>query len=104
VSSQNDCRYCQTFHGAMAAHHLGHDEGLVLNVKTDFEHASISEKLKALLVIAGKTAAGGSSLLSSACAIATSTDWRRGRRTIPRTSANGPPASPSTAMAMPSRQ
>jgi len=59
VSSQNGCRYCQTFHGAMAAHHFGQDEGLVLHVKTDFEHASISEKLKALLVIAGKTVVGG---------------------------------------------
>jgi uncharacterized peroxidase-related enzyme len=59
VSSQNDCRYCQTIHGAVAAHHLGCDEELVLKVKTDFEHASISEKLKALLVIAGKTAING---------------------------------------------
>ena len=59
VSSQNSCRYCQTIHGAVAAHHLGHDETLVLNVKSDFEHASISEKLKALLVIAGKTAVRG---------------------------------------------
>jgi uncharacterized peroxidase-related enzyme len=58
VSSENDCRYCQTIHGAVAAHHL-HDEMLVVNVKTDFEHAAVSEKLKALLVIAGKTATGG---------------------------------------------
>ena len=59
VSSQNHCRYCQTIHGAVAAHHLGRDEALVLKVKTDFEHASISDKLKALLAIAGKTAIGG---------------------------------------------
>ena len=59
VSSQNECRYCQTIHGAVAAHHLGRDEELVLDVKTDFERASISEKLKALLVIAGKTAISG---------------------------------------------
>jgi uncharacterized peroxidase-related enzyme len=59
VSSQNDCRYCQTIHGAIAAHHLNHDEALVVNVKADFEHAPISDKLKALLVIAGKTAQGG---------------------------------------------
>src|SRR3954451_21592983 len=59
VSSENDCRYCQTIHGAMAAHHLGDDEDLVVTVKRDFEHAAISDKLKALLVIAGKTAAGG---------------------------------------------
>jgi uncharacterized peroxidase-related enzyme len=59
VSSQNDCQYCQTIHGAIAAHHLNGDEELVLNVKRDFEHAPISDKLKALLVIAGKTAQGG---------------------------------------------
>jgi uncharacterized peroxidase-related enzyme len=59
VSAQNDCQYCQTIHGAIAAHHLGGDEDLVLKVKADFEHAPISDKLKALLVIAGKTARGG---------------------------------------------
>jgi uncharacterized peroxidase-related enzyme len=59
VSSQNDCQYCQAIHGAVAAHHLRRDEELVVKVKTDFEHASISEKLKALLAIAGKTAIGG---------------------------------------------
>ena len=59
VSSQNDCRYCQTIHGAIAAHHLGGDEALVLNVKRDAEHAAISDKLKALLVIAGKTTESG---------------------------------------------
>ena len=59
VSSQNDCRYCQTIHGAIAAHLLGGDEALVVDVKRDPEHAAISDKLKALLVIAGKTAQGG---------------------------------------------
>jgi uncharacterized peroxidase-related enzyme len=59
VSSQNDCRYCQTIHGAIAAHHLNGNEGLVASVKRDPEHAAISDKLKALLVIAGRTAEGG---------------------------------------------
>jgi uncharacterized peroxidase-related enzyme len=58
VSVRNDCRYCQTVHGAVAAAHLG-DEELVTNVKRDFEHAAISPKLKALLVIAGKVQEGG---------------------------------------------
>ncbi|HVQ13170.1 MAG TPA: peroxidase-related enzyme [Vicinamibacterales bacterium] len=61
VSAQNDCRYCQTIHGAIAAHHLK-DEDLVVNVKSDPQHASISEKLKALLAIAGKTAESGNSV------------------------------------------
>jgi uncharacterized peroxidase-related enzyme len=59
VSAQNDCEYCETIHGAVAAHHLGGDEDLVLKVKADFQDAPISDKLKALVVIAGKTAGGG---------------------------------------------
>jgi uncharacterized peroxidase-related enzyme len=65
VSSQNDCRYCQTIHGAIAAHHLEGNEALVVQVKADFEQAGISEKLKALLVIAGKTAEGGKQVTSA---------------------------------------
>jgi uncharacterized peroxidase-related enzyme len=59
TSAQNGCRYCQTIHGAVAAHHL-QDEDMVEQVKRDFELAGVSDKLKALLVIAGKTARGGS--------------------------------------------
>ena len=58
TSAQNECRYCQTIHGAVAAHHL-QDEEVVERVKRDFEHAGVSDKLKALLVIAAKTARGG---------------------------------------------
>jgi AhpD family alkylhydroperoxidase len=29
VSSRNDCYYCQTAHGAIAAHHLGGNEEIV---------------------------------------------------------------------------
>jgi len=59
VSSQNDCHYCQTTHGAIAAYHLGRNDALVADVKRDFEHAGVSEKLKALLNIAGKVQRGG---------------------------------------------
>lgn len=59
VSSQNECRYCHTIHGAIAAHHLGGNEALVASVKCDFETADVSAKMKALLAIAGKTALGG---------------------------------------------
>ena len=59
VSSLNDCYFCQTVHGAIAAAHLNEDEELVRRVKADFMHADISEKLKALLVIAGKVQNGG---------------------------------------------
>jgi uncharacterized peroxidase-related enzyme len=63
VSSQNDCYYCQSSHGAIAARHLGDNDQLVLDVKRDFEHAQISEKLKALLAIAGKVQRGGKNVL-----------------------------------------
>jgi uncharacterized peroxidase-related enzyme len=59
VSTRNDCYFCQTIHGAIAAASLDDDEDLVRQVKTDFTRAKISGKLKALLVIAGKVQMGG---------------------------------------------
>lgn len=58
VSSQNDCFFCQTVHGYVAAHHLANEQ-LVLDVKIAPEKAAVSEKLKALLAIAGKVQRGG---------------------------------------------
>ena len=63
TSSQNDCYFCQTSHGASAAHHLGGDldaaDKLIDQIKCDFETAPISGKLKALLAIAGHVQQGG---------------------------------------------
>jgi uncharacterized peroxidase-related enzyme len=59
VSWRNDCYFCQSIHGAVAAAQLGNDEQLVHTVKTDWESAAISPKLKALLKIAGKVQLGG---------------------------------------------
>jgi uncharacterized peroxidase-related enzyme len=59
VSWRNDCFFCQTIHGAMAAAQLGNDEALVQRVKTDWQSAEISAKMKALLNIAGKVQQGG---------------------------------------------
>jgi len=59
VSSRNDCYFCQTSHGAAAAHHLDGNEDLVQHVKRDFLNAPISAKLKALLAIAGAVQKGG---------------------------------------------
>src|ERR1700721_1487551 len=59
VSYLNDCYYCATIHGAIAAAQLDGDEALVKRVKADFLHADISEKLKALLMIAAKVQRGG---------------------------------------------
>jgi len=66
ISSENDCYFCQTVHGAIAAAHLGGDEELVRCVKVDFKQAAISEKLKALLVIAGKVQKSGKQVTSTA--------------------------------------
>jgi len=59
VSSQNDCYFCQNAHGAVVAYRLGGNEKLVNDVKLNFESAEISDKMKALLAIAGKVQKGG---------------------------------------------
>ena len=59
VSSENDCYFCQHAHGAVTAYRLGGNEKLVNDVKLNFESAAISEKMKALLAIAGKVQKGG---------------------------------------------
>jgi uncharacterized peroxidase-related enzyme len=58
VSSRNCTTFCALSHGAAAASHLG-DASVIEKVKTDFLGAPISEKLKALLVIAGKVRQDG---------------------------------------------
>ena len=59
VSSLNECYFCQTVHGAIAAACLNGDEAIVGQVKRNFSLADISEKLKALLAIAGKVQRDG---------------------------------------------
>jgi uncharacterized peroxidase-related enzyme len=62
VSSQNDCYYCQSCHGSSAAQHLGGstaDYELIDQVKQNYEAAPVSDKMKALLAIAGKVQKGG---------------------------------------------
>lgn len=60
VSSENDCYFCQTIHGAVASEHLGDaDWSLVESVKCDYRSAAISDKMKALLTIAGSVQRGG---------------------------------------------
>jgi len=59
VSSQNNCHYCQSIHGAIAAAHLDGDEQVVQHVKQDFHAAPVSAKLKTLLNIAGKVQQDG---------------------------------------------
>ncbi len=59
VSYLNDCYFCQTVHGSIAAACLNDDHELVERVKADFAAAEISDKLKALLAIAAKVQKGG---------------------------------------------
>src|SRR5665213_2980909 len=59
VSSLNDCFYCQNVHGALAQHYFECDMQFIDNIKNDFLSAPISEKLKALLTIAGSVQKGG---------------------------------------------
>jgi uncharacterized peroxidase-related enzyme len=59
VSSENDCYYCQHAHGAVAAEHLGGDYKLIDELKQNFQAAPISDKMKALLTIAGEVQKGG---------------------------------------------
>ena len=59
VSYLNDCFYCHQSHGAIAACYLNGNEEMVNQVKQDYMNADISEKLKALLSIAGSVQKGG---------------------------------------------
>ncbi len=59
VSYLNDCFYCQQSHGAIAVCYLNGDKDLVEQVKQDYTQANISDKLKALLSIAGSVQKGG---------------------------------------------
>ncbi|MBV6440065.1 MAG: carboxymuconolactone decarboxylase [Haliscomenobacteraceae bacterium CHB4] len=59
VSSRNECKFCMTSHGAIAAHLPGCDDDLVKAVWDDYQKADISDKMKSLLNIAGKVQQGG---------------------------------------------
>jgi uncharacterized peroxidase-related enzyme len=59
VSSLNDCFFCQNVHGALAQHYMGCDMQFIDAIKADFQSTPVSEKLKALLTIAGSVQKGG---------------------------------------------
>jgi uncharacterized peroxidase-related enzyme len=59
VSSLNDCFFCQNVHGALAQHYMQCDMIFIDDIKKDYQSTSISEKLKALLAIAGSVQKGG---------------------------------------------
>ena len=65
VSNLNDCFFCQTSHSTFAAMQLDAGMPLVEQVKRDPDQAPISDKLRALLVIAAKVRADGKSVTSA---------------------------------------
>jgi uncharacterized peroxidase-related enzyme len=64
VSYRNECDFCQLSHSAAAAAHLGGNYDLIERVKLNPETAGVSDKLKALLTIAGKVQKGGKQVTS----------------------------------------
>ena len=70
VSSLNDCFFCETSHSTFAALQLEGGMPFVDQVKRDPQHAPISDKLRALLAIAGKVQAGWKSVTADDVAAA----------------------------------
>lgn len=64
VSSQNDCFYCQNVHGALAQYYFECDMPFIDGIKKDYQSMPISDKLKALLSIAGSVQKGGKHVTS----------------------------------------
>jgi uncharacterized peroxidase-related enzyme len=65
VSYRNDSRFCHLSHSAAAIAHLGGQPELLDRVKSDPETAAVSDKLKALLNIAGLAQKGGKNVTSA---------------------------------------
>ena len=59
VSYLNDCFFCQNVHGAMAGHYMQCDIQQIDAVKNDFAVTPLSDKMKALLSIAGSVQKSG---------------------------------------------
>jgi uncharacterized peroxidase-related enzyme len=59
VSYLNDCFFCQNVHGALAGHYLQCDIGQIDAIKSDFNSADLSPKMRALLAIAASVQKGG---------------------------------------------
>jgi uncharacterized peroxidase-related enzyme len=59
VSYLNDCFFCQNAHGGLAQHYLECDLEQMDKMKMNPQTAPLSDKLKALLTIAGSVQKGG---------------------------------------------
>ena len=65
VSHRNECQYCTTAHTAAADVLLGECE-TTEKIKHDISSSPVSEKMKALLILAGQVQAGGRSVTNEA--------------------------------------
>src|SRR6476659_5356827 len=70
VSSLNDCFFCQNVHGGLAQHYMQCDMPFIDAIKRDPMATSLSAKMKALLVIAGKVQASGKAVTAADVAAA----------------------------------
>lgn len=59
VSYLNDCFFCQSVHGAMAGYYLGCSIDSIEAFKANINSPELSDKLQALLAIAGSIQKGG---------------------------------------------
>jgi len=59
VSSLNDCFFCQNVHGALAGHYLDLNMQQIDAIKSDYTSGDLSDKMIALLSIAGSVQKGG---------------------------------------------
>ena len=65
VSYLNDCFFCENAHGGLAQHYLECDLDFIRQVKKDFSTTGLSDKIKALLTIAGSVQRGGKHVTQS---------------------------------------
>jgi uncharacterized peroxidase-related enzyme len=59
VSYLNDCFYCEQSHSAIVTCYLNDNHKIINQIKEDYGQADISDKMKALLSIAGSVTKGG---------------------------------------------
>lgn len=59
VSQRNECTFCATAHGSATCHADGGDAAQVEGVRADVDSAPVTEKMRALLHIAGKVQQNG---------------------------------------------
>ncbi|HEV3360032.1 MAG TPA: peroxidase-related enzyme [Pseudonocardiaceae bacterium] len=62
VSAGNDCYFCTNAHAGAARHTLGDDGATFTAVCANLDSAPVSERLRALLIIADKVRQGGRSV------------------------------------------